>query len=118
MQVLWSRGPATVAQVQQALQSRQKLAYTTVATLLARMEQKGLVRHRSDGRAFVYSPRISQERAGNSLVSELVRRAFDGSASRLVSHLLETEHVDREELKRIKKLVDQHQSSQRLRRST
>ncbi len=111
MHVLWSKGPATVAEVQEALETDHKLAYSTVATLLTRMERKGVVRHSTDGRTFVYEPLISEERVSTSLVSDLVRRAFDGSPSQLVSYLLETEHVDEEELTRIKKLIAQHEAS-------
>ncbi len=112
MQVLWSNGPATVADVQDALQTDHKLAYSTVATLLSRMERKGVVKHREDGRTFVYEPLVSEDRISTSLVSDLVRRAFDGSPSQLVSYLLETEHVDHDELTRIKQLVADHEAAE------
>lgn len=109
MRVLWDRGEATVADVQELLDLEKPLAYSTVATVLSRMEQKGLVTHRAEGRVFYYQPAISEDGVGTSLVDELVDRVFGGSPSALVSHLLESEQVDPEELDRIKRMVSKHE---------
>lgn len=109
MRVLWDRGEATVAEVQELLDLEKPLAYSTVATVLSRMEQKGLVTHRAEGRVFYYQPAISEDGVGTSLVDELVDRVFGGSPSALVSHLLESEQVDPTELDRIKRMVSQHE---------
>lgn len=113
MRVLWDREEATVAEVQESLQLEKPLAYSTVATMMTRMEQKGLLTHRAEGRVFYYRPAVSEEGAGTSMVGELVERIFGGSPAQLVNHLLESEQVDASELRRIKKLVDQHQSERR-----
>ena len=109
MRILWDQGEATVADVQDGLDLERPLAYSTVATVLSRMEQKGLVTHRAEGRVFYYQPAISEDGMGTSLVDELVERIFGGSPSALVSHLLESEQVDPDELHRIKQLVSKHE---------
>lgn len=110
MKVLWTAGEATVAQLQTRLDVDPPLAYSTVATVLSRMEQKGLVKHRSEDRVFYYQAAVSQNHAGQSLVGEFVSRVFDGSPSELVNHLLESDQVDGNELQRIKKLVQEHEA--------
>lgn len=106
MKILWARGEVSVADVVAALPIDPPLAYSTVATVLARMEKKGLVSHRADGRTFLYRARISER----GVVRDLVDRIFGGSPSELVSHLLETDQVDRVELDRIKQLVRRHEA--------
>ncbi len=110
MQVLWNRGEATVAEVQEMLDLERPLAYSTVATVMSRMEQKGLLTHRAEGRVFYYRPAVSEGGVGESMVGELVERIFGGSPSELVNHLLDTEQVDASELDRIKQLVREHES--------
>ena len=105
MRVLWDRQEATVADVQRALDLDRPLAYTTVATIMSRMEEKGLITHRADGRVFYYRPLVSEDGIGTSMVGELIERIFGGSPSELVSHLLQSDQIDRSELDRIKKLI-------------
>jgi predicted transcriptional regulator len=109
MKLLWQQGEATVAQLQSQLEANPPLAYSTVATVLSRMESKGLVKHRSEDRVFYYQAVVSQDRAGQTLVGELVSRVFGGSPSELVNHLLDTDQVDAKELKRIKQLIQQQE---------
>jgi BlaI family penicillinase repressor len=108
MRVLWERGEATVAEIQDLLDVERPLAYSTVATVLSRMEQKGLVTHRAADRVYYYQPAVSQSETGESIVGELVERVFGGSPSELVNHLLSSEQVDAEELQRIKELVEEY----------
>ena len=110
MKLLWERGEATVAQLQSLLEVDPPLAYSTVATVLSRMERKGLVKHRSEDRVFYYRPAVSQDRVGETIVGEFLGWMFNGSPSELVSHLLESDHVDAKELQRIKKLVSEHEA--------
>lgn len=110
MRVLWEHGEATVAELQGLLPIDPPLAYSTVATVLSRMEQKGLVTHRRQDRVFCYRPAVSQDSAGQTMVGEFVDRIFDGSPSELVNHLLDSDQVDAEELSRIKQLVREHEA--------
>jgi len=108
MRVLWDCGEATVAEVQTILDLERPLAYSTVATVISRMEQKGLVTHRAEGRVFYYRPAVTEDGVGESMIGELVERIFGGSPAELVSHLLESDQVDSGELDRIKQLVRQY----------
>jgi BlaI family transcriptional regulator, penicillinase repressor len=110
MRLLWAHGEATVAQIQALLSASRPLAYSTVATVLSRMERKGLVEHRAEDRVFYYRAAVSQNSAGQTLIGDLVKRLFDGSPAELVNHLLDSEQVDAEELQRIQKLVQQHEA--------
>ena len=105
MQVLWEYGQATVAQVREALQDKRPLAHTTVATMLTKMERKGQVTHRSDGRMNIYRPVIRKDRVSKSMVSDLATRLFCGDVTEMVSHLLDGCDVSSEELTRLKNLI-------------
>ena len=104
MRVLWDAGAATVSAVQQRL-DRQRLAYTTVATMLRKMEERGLVDHREEGRKFLYQAVVSMSEVTRSMTGDLVDRLFDGSLADAVSHLLESRDVSREELDRLEQLI-------------
>jgi predicted transcriptional regulator len=104
MQVLWERGEASAADVHAALAER-GLAYTTIATMLVKMEQKGVVAHRAEGRRFIYQPLLSAHRVQRSMVRELRDRLFGGDVTALVSHLLSTHRLSRDELSRLKDLI-------------
>lgn len=110
MQLLWQRGEATVAEVQRSLNLERPLAYSTIATVIARMERKGLVTHRAEGRVFRYRAAVSEEGVGRSMVGKLVEQIYGGSPAELVSHLLDSEQVDAGELSRIKQLVSEHEA--------
>jgi predicted transcriptional regulator len=111
LRVLWERGPSTVAEVQAALDRGNDLAYTTVATMLRKMEARQLVRHRVAGRRFVYSAVVASGDVTRSMANDLVDRLFEGSLSTMVYHLLTTRDVSREELDRLRQLIDQHRQS-------
>ncbi len=106
MKVLWKLGPASVAEVQGEL-AAEPLAYTTVATMLRKMEARGLVRHRAEGRRFIYQPAVSEEEVNRSTTADLVERLFEGSLADAVSHLLETHEVSIEELDRLERLIQE-----------
>jgi predicted transcriptional regulator len=106
MRVLWAQGEGTVTDVHRALEASHGLAPTTIATMLKKMEVKGVVEHRADGRRFVYRPTVSEEHVTRSMVADLADRLFDGNAAALVSHLLETHEVDRDELAELRRRID------------
>ena len=111
IRVLWRLKRATVADVQIELESDRPLAYSTLATILKRMEDKGVVRHFVDGRTFIYEPLVAADQVGYSVVSDLVEKVFAGRPSELVSHLLESHEVKSDELARIKAMIDEHIAS-------
>ena len=106
MRVLWAQAEATVAQVHQELEPERGLALTTIATMLSKMEKKGIVTHRSEGRVFVYLPTISEEDVHRSMVADLTERLFEGSPAMLVNHLLTKQEIDAGELAEIRRLIE------------
>jgi len=104
MHVLWSRDEASVADVQRAMTGR-RLAPTTVATLLVRLEQRGLVRHRVEGRQYLYRARVSPAAVRDTATRELLRGLFDGDVAAFVSHLLDSRRLTREEVAELQRLV-------------
>ena len=113
MQVLWDRGEATVAEVREALRDQRPLAHTTIATMLSKMEAKGYVRRRPEGRAHVFRPAIKQETVRRSMVTDLACRLFHGDITQMVAHLLDGTEVDLDELKRLKSLIRQKEREAR-----
>jgi predicted transcriptional regulator len=105
LQVLWAKPEATVAEVNAALKPERDLAYTTVATMLRKMEARGLVSHREDGRSFLYRARVNAEQIGQGMADHMVEKLFDGSLAGTVSHLLRTREVSREELEELERLI-------------
>jgi predicted transcriptional regulator len=104
LQILWSQGESSVAGVHEALGVREH-AYTTLATLLRRMEEKGWVRHRSEGRTFVYAAEVEPEQVQRGMTGHLLDRLFQGSVADLVSHLLQNRNISAAELARLEKLI-------------
>lgn len=105
MSVLWKLGDATVAEVRDGLSD--DLAYPTVQTMLRVLEAKRLVKHKQDGRAFRFYPLIAPDDAGDGALKRLVSKVYQGSRELLVSRLLADEDISADELRRMKKLVQQ-----------
>lgn len=105
LQVLWERGPSTVREVMTILNEDRPRAYTSVMSLMNVMEEKGLLRSKPQGRAFLYTARVSQEKVRSRMVGDLLDRVFDGSTSALVLNLLEQSGADPREIKDIRKAI-------------
>ena len=110
MQVLWQSGVSGVASV--ARQVGGDLAYTTIATMLRRMEERGLVRHHEDDRKFLYEAVVTSDAVTSSMTGDLVDRLFAGSLSAAVSHLLESHEVSTEELSELEELIREQRRKQ------
>jgi predicted transcriptional regulator len=111
LRVLWELGPSTVRQVQEALERERPTGYTTALKLLQIMTEKGLVERDASERSHVYWARASAQQTQRQLVGDLLERAFDGSAARLVMQALATRRASREELDEIRRLLDQQTGS-------
>lgn len=103
MRVLWSRGEAAAAEVHTALEEERGLAPTTIATMLRKMEDKGVVAHRAEGRRFLYRPTVSEPEVKRTMVGELTSRLFRGNPAALVSHLIAEHEIDPDELAGLKR---------------
>ncbi len=106
LQVLWSRGPSTVREVLEGLESAKAVGYTTVLKTLQIMSDKGLVLRDTDERSHVYRAQLPQEETQRQLLEDLLERAFNGSASRLVLQALAGRRASKRELADIRRLLD------------
>ncbi len=105
LKALWARGAASVAEVRAALGSRRPLAYTTIATMLRKMEARGLVKHREEGRTFIYRAALGAEEVNRGAARRFVERLFEGSVAGAVSHLLQTCDASLEELEELERAI-------------
>ncbi len=108
--VLWERGEATVAEVQAGLKPNRELARTTVATLLSRLEEKGVVAHRDRGREYVYRPLVTRVEIHRTMVRAFVDRVFGGDVPTMVKELLGSEMVEPDDLRQIRTLLAERQA--------
>ena len=108
MKVLWQRREASVAEVHGALLEERGLSPTTIATMLLKMEKKGVVAHRPEGRKFIYRPTISEEQVRHRMVEELTERLFGGDTGALVAHLFSADRIHEAELAEIKQRIAEH----------
>jgi BlaI family transcriptional regulator, penicillinase repressor len=106
MEILWDRGELTAAMVRQVLSEDRQLARNTVRTMLQRMEEKGWLKHRSEGRTFLFSPAVPRAVTIGQRVLELVESLCGGSPEALMTALLEHRGLTTEETKRIREMLD------------
>jgi BlaI family transcriptional regulator, penicillinase repressor len=106
LSVLWERGPSTVRDVHEVLARKHPTGYTTVLKLMQIMTEKGLVERDESRKAHVYRPTVSEERTQKTLVTDLLDKAFGGSASKLVMQALSSKRTSDKELAEIRKLLD------------
>ena len=110
LRILWRNGEATVSEVHRELQETRGSAPTTVATMLVKMERRGVVTHRTDGRRFVYRPTVSEGLVRRSMVGELADRLFAGKPSALVAHLLSQHEIEPDEIDELRRLIASHEN--------
>lgn len=106
MDVVWDRGEVAVSEVWETVSARRPVARNTVLTILARLEEKGWVKHRTVGRTFFYFAARPRNATMGQMVRQLVDTAFGGSAEGLVMALLEEHGVTKEEADRIRAVLD------------
>ncbi len=105
MDCVWELGEATVRDVKEMLDRRKSVAYTTVQTIMSIMREKGFLESRREGRADVYQPLVGREELGRSRLRDIIDLFFAGSAAALVSHLIESDEVDEEEIEAMRRAV-------------
>jgi predicted transcriptional regulator len=105
MEVLWEHGPSTVRDVLRHTRRRPKLAYGSVATVIRILEEKQYVRHRKEGRAFVFEAIVAPDEARGEAVDFVVSRYYRNSRKLLALNLLEEQGLDERELTRLRKLI-------------
>jgi predicted transcriptional regulator len=118
MRILWERGESLVSELVAAMPESTPLAYTSVLTTVRILEQKGYVRHRQEGRAFVYRPCVAEHEASRSEVRHVLHRFFGNSPERLLLTLLGDEEVSPSELQRLKTAIAQAESAPKEQRAS
>jgi predicted transcriptional regulator len=113
LRVLWEQGPSTVRQVHEALAGARETGYTTTLKLMQIMAEKGLVIRDESARTHVYAPTVNQEQTQKQLVKDLMDRAFGGSAKALVLRALSAEDTTPDELREIRKLIDDYREKRK-----
>jgi BlaI family penicillinase repressor len=116
LKVLWRRGEASVREVYEELSETVPIVQNTVQAFLRTMEEKGLVRHRVEGRTFIYSPVPQDQATKQRLVSRVLHRVFDGAIDQLVQSVLSLRQPTTEELEKIETLLQEARSNKKSRR--
>lgn len=109
LQVLWEESPLPVGDVQERIakgRAKRDLTYSTVITVLNVMVRKKYLKREKQGKAFLYTPLVTEERVSQNMLGDIVDRVFDGSASSVMMNLLEKGDMDPEELKEIRKMIN------------
>jgi predicted transcriptional regulator len=104
MRALWNSGEATVSDVAHAIRAR-KLAHATVATVLSRLEKRGAITHRNEGRQFVYSALLKEAEVRKSMITRVKESLFPGDVPALVSQLLMERDINADDLRQVKALI-------------
>ena len=107
LRILWRKGPQTVRDVHDELKAERTVGYTTVLKIMQVMAEKRLVTRDESERSHVYTPAVEEKSVKRRLVSELLDKAFDGSAAQLVMQALSDKRASAEDLKKIRKLLDE-----------
>lgn len=107
LRVLWANGPCTVRQAHEVLSRDRDTGYTTVLKMLQIMTEKGLVTREEEGRGHIYAARLGEAQAQKHLVTDLLDKAFQGSALKLVMSALQSKKASKTELDAIRKLLDE-----------
>jgi BlaI family penicillinase repressor len=106
MRVLWDRTEATVVEIHQSLRAERPLAPTTIATLLSRLEKRGLVTYRTEGRQYVYRAVLQEQEARKHALVEVTRGLFAGDVATMVSQLLSSHELRPGDLVKVRELIE------------
>ena len=106
LRVIWDRGEATVQDIWEALHAERGLAQTTVATMLSRLERRGVVTRRAQSRPYPYRAVVTEREVQHSMVGELTERLFDGDITALVQHLLTDKDVSPGDIAKIRDMIE------------
>ena len=108
LRALWERGEATVTEVTESLRTSRDLAPTTVATLLSRLERKGAISHRTEGRTYIYRAEITERDVRKTMLSRITS-VFEGDVAALMSQLLDERDISASEIARVRKLLQERE---------
>src|SRR5580765_3217760 len=110
LRVVWDKGEATVQDIWEALHPERGLAQTTIATMLSRLERRGVVTRRAQARQYHYKAAVTEPEVQHSMVGELTERLFDGDVTALVQHLLADEDISPGDIAKIRHMIERAES--------
>ena len=113
MDLVWEFGEATVAQVRERLPGRKAPAYTTVLSVMQKLERNGWLAHREEGRSYVYLPTRTRAQAGAQSLRQFIQRMFAGDPLQMFQHLLDDEKLTPAEIGSLKQMIDRRHKEQR-----
>jgi len=113
MELIWRQKEATVSQLAESIGRRRPITYTTVLSAVQKLEKKGWLKHRSEGRAYVFSAARDRKDVGARTLKELLRTAFSGDPRLLLASLLEDAGLTDAELKELRRLIDERRKERR-----
>ena len=113
MEVVWRLGQASVHDVLQQLGRRKKLAYTTVLTVMQKLEKAGWLEHHNEGKSYIYTPARSREEAGAGSVRGFLKRVFEGDAVAMFQHLIRESDLSDAELRELRAMIDEKRKERR-----
>jgi predicted transcriptional regulator len=113
MNVIWDLREATVSQVRDQLTTDRELAYTTVLSVMQKLEKAGWLKHRAEGRNYVYLPRRSRSDAERTALRQFTERAFGGDQLVLFQHLLDDDRMTEAELAELRKMLERRRKELR-----
>ena len=113
METVWKLREATVEQVRRKIRRPKPPAYTTVLTVMQKLEKAGWLEHRREGRAYVYNATRTRSEQGSLSLQRFVKRVFGGDPKRMLQHLLESEDLSQTDLAEIRKMIDQRRKEKR-----
>jgi predicted transcriptional regulator len=105
MEIVWTLGEASVNQVKTKL-ARRKLAYTTVLSVMQKLDKAGWLTHREEGRAYVYRPVVTRAEAGRSSLRQFIDRVCGGDPIAMFQHLLDDQELSADDLAELRKMID------------
>jgi BlaI family penicillinase repressor len=105
MEIVWTLGEASVNQVKTKL-ARRKLAYTTVLSVMQKLDKAGWLTHREEGRAYVYRPVVTRAEAGRSSLRQFIDRVCGGDPIAMFQHLLDDQELSAADLAELRKMID------------
>ena len=109
MKLIWDKGEATVRDVWEKLYPERGLAYTTVATVMRKLESKSFLKHDEKDRTYIYRPLVDKDKISQGMLREMIDGLFDGSAAKLVTTLIQGEHITERDLNQIQRIILEHQ---------
>ena len=106
LKIIWRDGASTVRHVRKELRGFRKLAHTSVITIMNIMVNKGYLKRTREGKSYFFETTVREEETKGGILGDIVKRAFDGSASALVMNLIKTGDIDRSELGDLRKIIN------------